>query len=137
MADLAITAAQVQLTSGNTGVLTAGEAITAGQVLYKKAADGKAWKAITSSAAAAEVIGIALCDCAAEQKVVYALNGAVVQFGAGAAMAAGSQYAASDTAGGLQPDADIAAAEFTTQVVVGVGSTSGKLNILATGVAHA
>lgn len=137
MADLSITAAQVNLASGPTEMIQVGEAVTAGMVLYLKNADGKGWKAVSSSAAAADAIGIVLCDAAAEQHVAVAIDGAVVDLGAGAAPAAGEQYAVSGTAGGLQPDADIGAAEIVTQVCVAVGSNQVKLNMLSTGVAHA
>ena len=136
MADLSITAAQVLRVSGGVSVIQAGEAITAGQVLYRKA-DSKAWKAISSSAAAAEAIGIALCDAAADQQVAYAPTGAVVNLGAGAAPGKGEVYSVSDTAGGLQPDADIGAAEYLTQVCRAIGTNQVRITILVDGEQHA
>ena len=137
MADLTITAAQVNLVSGETGVLTAGEAVSAGEVLYKKAADGKAWLAISSASASAAAIGIALCDAAAEQQVVHAKAGAIVDLGAAAAAAAGEGYAVSDTAGGLQLDADLVESEFVTRVCEGLGDDNVRVTLTRTGIQHA
>lgn len=137
MANLSVTAAQVKIISGATAVLTAGEAITAGQPLYRKDADGYAWKAVSTTAAEAATIGIALCDCAAGQQVVYAIDEAVVELGAAAAPTAGMAYAVSDTAGLIQPEGDIGGGEFVTGLGRGIAGNRLRLQFQALAEVHA
>lgn len=108
MADLAITATSVVPgldASIQQGI--AGETITAGNSLYKKAADGKFWKAQcdgTPEEAACE--GIALNGAAPNQTVAYVSAGTVT---IGATTSKATTYVVSATAGGIAPQADLIA----------------------------
>lgn len=138
MADLSITAAQVQTDSiANCSRALAGEAITAGQTLYKKAADGKMWKAdCDASAATAACLGIAVCDAAAEQVVSFQTKGTVL-IGAGASVAQGTPYFLSPTAGGIGLDVDILAADFLVYLGIGDDADGIVLDLHLSKVAHA
>ena len=135
MADLSITAANVKTYAGaDMGSGQAGEAITAGQTLYRKAADGKLWKADDTSIAKATCLGVALNNAAADQPVSYAKAGGV---NPGAAVIVGTIYGLTDTAGGISTIADRAAGDYIT--LLGVATTTSRidLRINASGVAIA
>lgn len=91
----------------------AGEAITAGKVVYKDSASGK-WKIADNNSATAEVRkagGIALNNAALNQPVDVQTSGEIT---VGGTLVAGSDYYLSDTPGGICPRADIppASGEF-------------------------
>lgn len=136
MADLSITAAQVLRVSGGVKTLLAGEAITAGQVVYLKAADGKFWLADANGTGTTTVKGIALNSAAAGQPVTAILTGGVVTLGAVAAPTKGVLYVLSNTPGGIQAAPP---ASGGTAVYLGVGNAANGLNlsIVNTGVAVA
>lgn len=138
MADLAITEAQVQTDSiANCSRGIAGEAITAGQTLYKKTADGKMWLAdCDASSATAECLGIAVCDAAPEQVVSFQTKGTIL-IGAAASITAGTPYFLSPTAGGIGLDADILAADYLVYLGIGDDSAGIVLDIHLSEVAHA
>ena len=132
MADLVITATGVLALGGatrETGV--AGEAITAGQAVYKHT-DRKLYKADCLTAAKAAAIGVALNGAAAGQPVVYVRGGGL---NPGATVAPGTVYGVTDTAGGIGPIGDRATADYIT--VLGIGVTAGRLDLAihASGVA--
>ena len=56
MSDLSVTVGEVLAGVGDISHGTAGEAVTAGAVLYLKAADGKLWLAVDTSEAVAEAV---------------------------------------------------------------------------------
>ncbi|MCY2927785.1 MAG: hypothetical protein NT031_20570, partial [Planctomycetota bacterium] len=75
MADLTITAANVVKADGaETATETAGEAITAGQTLFRHT-DSKLYKAKDDTAAHAAAIGVDLNNAAASQPVTYVKAG--------------------------------------------------------------
>jgi len=127
MADLTITAANVLAGVGaDTENGTLGAAATAGQVLYKAAADGK-WYLADNNAASAEVRnarGIALNGGGAGQPVRVLLSGPVT---IGATMTAGVAYYLSDTAGGICPVADVGAGEYSC--LIGIATTTAILDV--------
>ena len=108
MADLTITATSVvpgSDASMSSGI--AGEAITAGQSLYIKAADGKLWKAqCDGTAEEATCVGVALNGAAVNQPVNYVSSGTLV---IGATTVKTAAYVVSATAGGIAPMADLIA----------------------------
>jgi predicted transcriptional regulator len=116
MADLTITATSVVPASGaTTSVGTAGEALTAGQAVYLKAADGRLWKAqCDSTDAEATVVGITLNGAAAGQPVSYQSAGTL---NIGGTTAKTTYYVLSATAGGIAPQADL----VSTNRIVHIG----------------
>jgi hypothetical protein len=140
MADLSITAAEVVPDTAQIKTGIAGEAITVGMSVYKKASDGKLYKAIDTSAAAAAAVGIASSSCsAANQSITYQKSGTIV-LGASASVAQGAVYVVSGTAGGIAPEADAGAGNYLT--ILGVGDASDGIVMPtngphASGVAHA
>lgn len=133
MADLSITAANVVLISGETGSGKAGEALTAGQLLYADSSDSNNLKGADADAGTetTPMKGVALGDAADDQRIVYAKDGAIVDLGL--SLAAGALYVASDTAGGIKPTADLATGDVVT--IVGWGDSDGylKLHLKETG----
>lgn len=128
MVDITITAGNVlKGTGASTGVGTAGAAITAGDPLYADAADGfKLKPCIATSAAAAKCVGIALCDCADEQQVVYLTQG---QITIGATVVVGQTYVVSAAApGGIAPLADLVSTNFPT--ILGIAITNAIIDVL-------
>lgn len=126
MADISITAANVKLVSGPTERLVAGAAVTAGQLCYREASTSKA-KLSDNDNATAEVRalrGMALGGAAADQPVILASNGAVVDLGA-AVLTAGTDYYLSGTPGGICPRADVTTGD--DPVRVGMAQTTAHL----------
>lgn len=112
MVDLTITAANVVISSNATRENgTAGEAITAGQVVYKAAATGKYMLADNNSATAEvrQPVGIALNGAAADQPLTIQKSGDIT---IGATLVAGTDYYLSDTPGGICPRADLGSGEY-------------------------
>lgn len=114
----------------------AGEAVTAGHVVYKKASDRKWWKAQsdgTAEESGVEVaVGIALHGAAANQPLTVLTAGSLA---IGATVVLAMVYVASVNPGGICPLADMVATNKLT--IVGYGSTTGVLTLAvhATGVA--
>jgi predicted transcriptional regulator len=135
MADLSITTSEVQPGTASTPTLVAGEAIDAGEVIYKKAADGEAYLADADAEASAEAIGIAVCSAAAGQKVAYQKTGTVT-IGSSASVAQGQVYVVSGTAGKIAPEGDLATDDYVTILGVGNDADGIDLDINATGIAH-
>lgn len=134
MADLSITAANVQRTSGQQKQATAGEAITAGQALYVSATTAKMLRCDASTAAKAACDGIALHAAAADQPIAYLANGDI---DLGATLAVGTVYGVTDTAGGIGPIADRGTGDFVTLLGVASAADNLILSINRTGVAIA
>ena len=135
MADLSITAANVQLqskTSTETKVQV-GEAITAGQPLYRKSSDSKYYKAnAVTGSSEAEAIGIALTGASADGYVMMVQSGGMI---IGATLTAAEVYIVSDTAGNIRPIGDLGSSEFLTILGYASSTTVLEVDINATGVA--
>lgn len=136
MADLSITATSVVKGTGakTTGGI-AGETLTAGQAVYKKASDGLIYKADNDAdTSTPTVIGIALHGAAVNQPIAYQTEGEIT---IGATVAVGETYVLSSTAGGICPEADANTGDKMT--LIGFGKTAAilLLNIYATGITHA
>jgi hypothetical protein len=134
-ADLTITATSVVPGSDakkETG--TAGEAVTAGQPVYRAAATGRYFKSDANSATAEVrgVRGIALNAASAGQPLTIQTGGSLTL---GATLTVASGYYLSGTAGGIAPVADLATGIYP--VLLGFATTTGvlKLSIVAAGVA--
>jgi hypothetical protein len=105
---------------------TLGAAVTAGQALYKAAADGK-WYLADNNAASAEVRqakGIALNGGGAGQPVRVLKSGLCT---IGGTMTAGVAYYLSDTPGGICPVGDVGAGEYSC--LIGMATTTAILDV--------
>lgn len=134
MSDLSITAANVvKGTNAVTENGTAGETITAGQPVYKSSTTNKYMKADSNSgtAEAKTARGIALNGAASGQPLQILLKGDVT---IGATLTAGSRYYLSETAGGIQPEADLGAGENVCLLGLAKSTTVLAVNIQAPGV---
>lgn len=134
MADLVITAANVK--KGSNATLNhdyvAGESVTAGQPVYKKASDQKLYKTqCDGTAEEASFFGIALHAASLDQPVVAQTSGEIT---IGATTVAGTVYVVSATAGGIAPNADLVSTNKVT--LIGYAKTTAILVIspLVTGV---
>ena len=135
--DLTLTATQVLPSTGAKFLHgLSGEALTHGQVVYKKAADGLYWLADADAEASAAAVGVVMCEAvAAGQEIVVQVEGDIT-LGAGAAPARGVLYLVSPTAGGYAP-APAASGDYLTVIGYGIGSNKIRLDINVTGIAAA
>jgi hypothetical protein len=134
MADLTITAANV--VPGSNAVLEtgfAGEALTAGQAVYRSSTTAKWMKADSNSATAEAKTadGIALTGSAANQPVVVQKRGDLT---AGATLTLGAAYYLSDTAGGIAPAADLSSGENVCLLGIAKSTSVLAVDIVAPGV---
>ena len=137
MADLVVTSASVAV--GATSTVSpklglAGEAITAGQVVYLFSSNPNTYKLADANAAGNDAaVGVAVNSAASGQYVaVLETNGVLT---AGATVAVGAVYVLSATAGGIAPVADLASGWKTTILGVGISATQIQLKIYASGFA--
>lgn len=134
MTDLTITAANVVAganavrDSGN-----AGEAITAGQAVYRSATTNKWMLADSDSATAAakKANGIALNGAALNQPISVLKSGDIT---IGATLTAGTAYYLSNTPGGICPVADVGAGEDVCLLGLAKSTTVLAVAIQAPGV---
>lgn len=137
MADLTITAASVDYTSGSgtTENGTAGAAVTIGQAVYKDQQDSK-WKLAQNDGTAEEAgaggIAVALTESAADgQPITVAKTGTI---DLGATLTVGEIYCLSSTAGGIAPEADSATTnDYITILGVATAADSLKLAPIVSG----
>lgn len=135
MADLTITAANVIAGTGARVLYEiAGATVTAGQVVYDDPTTERASLADSNSATAAARVpkGIALNGAANGQPLAVHTSGPVT---IGATLVPGTVYMLSETPGGIQPAADLAAGEYTSIIGVAISTTVLNVNILSSGVA--
>lgn len=128
MADLSITAASC-VPVGRVPLKTgfAGEALTAGQAVYQKAADDKWYKADCNSATAEVRVASGLCltGSAANQPCVIQTGGSVTL---GATMTAGVTYYLSGTPGGIRPVADNTTGDYPQTIGMATSASVLKLS---------
>lgn len=135
MADISITPGSV--VKGTGAVINrervAGESITAGQAVYRKASDDKWWRADsdTGSSAEADALGVALHAASANQPLAVQTGG---QITIGATIAAGVFYYVSNNAGGIAPVADLGTADYVTAIIYGISTSVAVVSPIATGV---
>ena len=123
MADISVTAANVKKGSGATTITgTAGETITAGQVLYLDTADNEYKKADADASASAVAAGIALCGAADGQPIIIQTGGNI---NIGGTVTVGEIYVVSATAGGVAPEGDLTTGNYVT--VLGIGTTTANI----------
>ena len=127
MADLVQTPANVALNDADvkTRLVQFGEAVNQGMPVYRKAADGKYWKAQNDNGAAeAAATGIVLTKGAANGYGYIATEGNV---DIGATLVVGETYCVSNAFGSICPIADVGSTEFPT--ILGVASTASNLKL--------
>lgn len=136
MSDLAITAASVVAgTNASTVQGTAGETVTAGQLLYKSSTTNKWMKADSNSgtAEARTPAGIALNGAAINQPILIQKSGDIT---IGATLTPGLAYYLSDSPGGLCAVADVGAGEYVVLAGLAKSTTVLALDIQASGAAN-
>jgi predicted transcriptional regulator len=133
VADLAITASQVLRISGNVETAYAGEAINAGQAVYKDTSTGILYKSDADASGKDGVDGIALNSAGTGQAVTFLKDGGEITLGAAAAPTLALIYILSATAGGICPASDLANPMKTTVIGVASSGTALKLDIFRSG----
>ena len=135
MTDIAITAALVIAGSDSRQESgAAGATITAGQVVYRDAADGK-YKLADADSATAGIRaprGIALNGASDGQPLTVHLSGDIT---IGGTMTAGVAYYLSDEPGGICPVGDLASGDYPVIVGIAKSATVLDVNFQAAGVA--
>jgi len=135
MAAYSFTATAVMAT-GVGNALVAGEAIDAGEFIYKDSTDSnKAKLADNSTEAKAAVVGIALNSAtAAGQPINYTASG-VITVQAAAFTNIGDLLFLSTTPGAAEPHADLTTSDYVTLLGWATGATTFQLSIKATALA--
>lgn len=127
MADLTITAANVQLMATSTQTVTGiyGETVTHAMPVYLSATDGRWYKADADlSATAAAAKGISLTPGAAGEPGIIVTKG---KMDVGAALTVGEIYVLSSNAGKICPEGDLSTGENVT--ILGVASAVDTLDV--------
>jgi hypothetical protein len=134
MSDLAVTAASVLSGSDDIAHGTAGEAVTAGQTVYKDPTTGNYFKADCNSGtpAARVPVGVALHAASASQPLALQKSGPIT---IGATLTPGVEYYQSGTAGGICPVADLTTGMYPCTVGIALSASVLKLDFQASGVA--
>ena len=135
MADIAGITAVRPGSSSTIQVVQYGATISAGQVVYLNTATNEYELADASAANTASVVGIAMTPGVDGGYGAIVTSGSVVLVGG--TVAAGQTFVVSATAGGIAPEADLGSGEYYSLVGVGEGSSTLKIDINATGIAHA
>lgn len=130
MAALTITAASVTLVSGSVEVGQAGEALTRGVAIYKKASDGKWYKADCNHATAENrnARAIAMSDIQADGYFTFAQG--QCQIGFGAILTVGEMYFLDATAGQIIPDADLASGYYVNLLGIAISTSTMQMYFL-------
>ena len=138
MADLSQTAANVAFNDADVKyrLVQFGEAVTQGMPVYRKAADGKYWKAQNDGTAAeSDVVGICMVrGAAADSWGIIATEGNI---NIGATLAVGETYCVSNAYGAICPVADVGSTEFPCILGPATTTSNLKLKPSAAGVAKA
>ena len=131
MADYSPTATDVVFAGTGYGTGISGEVIAAGEIVYKKASDGKLYLADSDAAGAAGVLGMAINSATKiGQPVSYVSSGEVT---VGAVFAsAGLVIALSDTAGDMCDVADVITDDVLVLLGWSTATTKVQLNIINT-----
>ncbi len=128
MADLTITAANTLAGTGaKLGSGKAGEAITAGEAIYRNTAGNLMLAQHDGTAAEAAAVGIALAAAALGANVSYIKEGDLAM---GTILAAGSVYVLSATYGAIAAQGDQGSSDYTT--VLGVAKSTAVLTVKIT-----
>jgi len=136
MAAITITPASVlPVSSNDIGVGIAGETLTAGELLYKDAADSNSLKLADADAAGtAAAVGVCAHAATDGQPTRYYKGGTIA---IGATVVAGTHYFAHTTAGSIGPFGDLGTGDYLTPIGMAVSTANIKLAFDATGVVKA
>ena len=123
-------------TGASAAIKTAGEAISAFELLYLKASDGKLWLSVNSAQESSTLYGIAIQDAAADGFVAYvpATAGDFIESDS-ALWTKGQTYIVGDTAGQMMSAGDAGAGDYVTVVGTAISTTELQIINSATGVA--
>ncbi len=125
MADLTLTVASVQRSTGAVTLTgTAGETITAGQLVYLSSSDNLYYKADANASGKDQIAGIALHASLVGQPLTIQTDGLIT---IGATTAVGTIYVLSANPGFICPAADLASGWKTSEL--GVGSSVTQIDI--------
>lgn len=113
---------------------TAGEAISAGDLIYKLSSDSKMYRALNDTAAHAAHKGMAINSAATGQPVTYQYEGDVDP---GATVAVGEVYGVSVNAGKVAQVGDLASTKFRSIFGVGLTTSTIRIGINNTGIQKA
>jgi len=134
MADLVLTGIEVASSRSRGTTVQAGEAISAGELVYLNTATSKYELADASAAATANVAGIAVTDAASDGYFLYVAN---EDIDLGAILTAGTHYYLSATAGKICPFADLVSTNVVSQIGYATTTSNMKVSISNTEVAIA
>ena len=127
MADVSVTASNVQANASairRRGI--AGEAITAGQPVYRNSSDGRIYRAdANDTEAKAAAVGISVGEASGAGQAIEYQDDLTVTIGGG--LTVGTTYAVSATVGGIAPVADLVTDDYVT--ILGVATTASVLKI--------
>lgn len=115
----------------------AGAAITAGDIVYEDAADGRKWKpASASTATTAAAVAMALSSCADDQHFAAVLLQDGISINPGGTVVVGQDYGVSANAGNIAPTSDWTTNDYMTVLGIGVSASLIRIKANATGVQH-
>lgn len=127
MADLIITATDVEVENNNAGVFVRfGVAVTQGQVVYRSTADNKHYLADCDASATARASGIVISNADADN-YGYILTGTNAKINLGATLSKGEVYVVSDTAGNIMPITDLTTGQYIT--ILGIAESTSILRM--------
>lgn len=129
MPAVTITAASVLPTDSTEYLIgTAGESLSAGQALFKDKADGETLKRADSEYTQDKFrcVGVAMCNAADGQPVVYAVAGHLT---VGAVLTAGESYSLFGSQGGIGLTSDPTGDETITRIGVATDVSTLKISL--------
>lgn len=131
MAVVVFNAALVQFSGGGRRSVNWGETVTQGQMVYLNTSDQKYWLGKGNAAGTAKVTGVALTAGAANQPGVIGLPGknSVLTLGANLATNAGDYVLAINTAGAIQPFADLTSGAHIVYVGPALNSSAMRFDV--------
>jgi len=134
MAALSVTTTSIiKPSAGQSETVTAGEAITIGQAVYRDSSDGLYKLTDADVESAAVIRGIALTQAAASgQPLVICTAGDLPMKSSG--ITVGAAYYVHTTPGAIGPIGDLGSGDYVSLVGISISATSLRLNFLVTGV---
>lgn len=132
MADITVTPANVEIVSaGSPQYVQFGETVEPGEVVYKKASDGKYWLAVNTDEAKAVAVGIAVLGGAADSWG-YIIGNDGDEIDIGGTVTVADCLVLSDTDGKIMPLADLTTGQHLTIIGYGTAATNIQLRLTPT-----
>lgn len=132
--EVTISAVTFEESNSNVTSVQAGENLALGDFVYRKASDGKYWKAINTDSAGAVVRGIAHAAINADAWGLIITGGTI---DVGSTVTQAGAYVLSATAGKMQPHTSLDSASYATHIGYALSATDLAMNFDATGVTKA